>query len=96
MHPPIDRETCQSLLTFLSGEHVVELCGGKAWLYCTQLPGDTVSAAAQTEDGLLHLFIDPSKPDAHGHARQMVREWTGVDVDCAAPGFHHIVELVSS
>lgn len=92
MQPSIDYQTGRDLVSFLSGEYVVSLCAGKAWLYCTCLPADTVSAATQTPDGLLHLFIDLSKPDAHRHAREMVRQWLGVDLRDCVP---HLVELTA-
>jgi hypothetical protein len=75
MLPSIDHETGRDLLSFLSGEYTVELCGGKAWLYCTQLPADTASAAVQCGDGVLHVFLDLDKPGAYAHAREMLRTW---------------------
>lgn len=79
MRPRIDRQTGLDMLRFLSGEYVIPLCDGQAWLYCTRLPGDTVSAAAETPDGVLHLFVDLAKPDNYAHAREMLREWLGLD-----------------
>lgn len=79
MLPSIDQETGRDLLSFLSGEYTVELCGGKAWLYCTQLPGDSVSAAIQGDDGVIHVFLDLDKPLAYAHARQMLRQWLALE-----------------
>ena len=79
MLPSIDHESGRDLLSFLSGEYVIELCGGKVWLYCTSLPVDTVSAACSTGDGVLHVFVDLDKPGAYAHARQMLREWLALE-----------------
>lgn len=89
MQPTIDPETGRNLLTYLSGEYVIPLCEGKAWLYCTDLPADAVSAAAFTPDGVLHIFTDLNKPDTYVHARAMMREWLGVD--CSEAEVRHAV-----
>jgi hypothetical protein len=91
--PSIDHETGRDLLSFLSGEYVVELCGGKAWLYCTCLPGDTVSAAMQTPDGLLHVFLDLSKPDTHRHGRRMLSDWIGLSSSDYDRAVHELLDL---
>jgi hypothetical protein len=90
--PEISSEDGQDLLAFLNSEYVVSLCDGRAWLYCTCLPGDTVSAAAQTHDGLLHLFVDLNKPQANRHAREMMRTWLGADA--CDEEIRRIVELI--
>lgn len=78
MQPTIDRETGRDLISRLSGEYVVQLCDG-VWLYTTELPGDTVSAATHTLDGDLHIFIDPEKPDCYAHVRFMLHESFGIE-----------------
>lgn len=76
-HPSIDDESGREILACLSGEYVVPLCDGVT-MYCTELPGDAVSAATKTADGELHIFVDLAKPDTYAHARTMVREWLGI------------------
>lgn len=84
MQPSIDPETGRDLLAGLSGEYVVELCDD-AWLYCTELPGDTVSAAARTPDDVLHIFVDLAKPDGYAHARHMMHKWAGIPYSAMEP-----------
>lgn len=82
-------ETARDTIAFLGGEYVTTLqCG--TTIYCTCLPGDTVSAAAHMPDGL-HVFLDLNKPDAVRHARRMLQEWLNLDLTETPAG---LVELV--
>lgn len=78
MRQQISPESGRDLLSFLSGQYVVELCDGAVQVHCTDLSADCVSAAVEKDD-VLHVFVDLKKPAAALHARQMLREWLGME-----------------
>lgn len=95
-----DPDSGRGLVAFLTGEYVIRLEACDAWLHCTQLPGDTVSSAVKVDpcqavridcEPGLHVFLDLRKPAAYAHARQMLREWLGVDLTDS----NEVVELAA-
>jgi hypothetical protein len=57
-----------------SGSSDLTLCDGFLELRCRPLGGRAV-CAAMAVDGVLWVVIDPDKPNAVGHAREMLEEW---------------------
>lgn len=81
------------LLTLLSGRYTINACGGKVRLVARDLPGDAVAVLTPPVRGIMLLIYDLSKPDAIGHARDLLAEhWSSVVEPVAWPD--GTVELV--
>lgn len=63
------------LLSALGGLYRARLCDGLVHTVSRDLPGDAVAAVCPTQDGKLLVVYDLRKPDALGHARDLVCQW---------------------
>lgn len=76
MNYQLHERALHEVMGVLSARYAIDLCGGHVRLITAPLPGKAV-CAIQWHQGVLCVLVDVEKPDAHSHAREMLRQWHG-------------------